>query len=61
MEVGPLLRGFLRKMEIMAEEGVSFLLFQSCAVSQNHSGKETSKISLKEKWGGSWVQRETIS
>jgi hypothetical protein len=44
-EVGPLFERVLRKMEEMAEEGGSFLLFQSCAVSQNHSGKETSKNS----------------
>jgi len=50
-EVGPLFARVLRKMEIMAEEGVSFLLFQSCAVSQNHSGKETSKNFPKGEMG----------
>jgi hypothetical protein len=38
-------------MEGMAEEGVPLLLFQSCAFSQNHSGKETSKNSPFHKGG----------
>ena len=42
-EVGPLFERVLRKMERMVVEGTSFFLFQSCALSQNHSGKETSK------------------
>jgi hypothetical protein len=35
------------KMERMAGEGAPFFLFQSCALSQNHSGKEASKNSPK--------------
>jgi hypothetical protein len=46
-EVGPLFERVLRKMERMVVEGTSFFLFQSCALSQNHSGKETSKNSPK--------------
>ena len=44
-EIGPLFERTLQKMEGMAEEGIPLLLFQSCAFSQNHSGKEMSKRS----------------
>ena len=42
-EVGPLFERSLKKMEMMAGEGVPFFLFQSHAFSQHHSGKEISK------------------
>jgi hypothetical protein len=42
-EVGPLFERSLRRMEMMAGEGVPFFLFQPHAFSQHHAGKEVSK------------------